>query len=83
MHDKSEVNNMKDNQLCTAIRYYMRLHGYDAKKLAKTIGISEASMYNRLREPDSFRYDELFKLSRLFKTTITFTPEGVKMEVEA
>jgi transposase len=45
--------------------------GYSKKQLAVFLGISLASLYNRLNNPDSFTYKELQALFHYLK----FTPE--------
>ena len=67
-------------QFIAAVDYHMKLRGWEVEDLAKNIGVSRATMYNRINEPETFGYDELQKIAKLFKVSVIFTPEGVVMQ---
>lgn len=71
-------NNAK-SQFVAALDYYMNLRGWRVDDLAEKIGLSRAGLYNKIRNPEMFYYSELLMISKLFKVSVIFTPEGVTM----
>ena len=53
----------KNKELRGQIAYYLETSGYTKKQLALKLGISPASLYNKLNNPDSFTFGEVRKLS--------------------
>ena len=67
------------SQFLAALDYYMNLRGWQVEDLAKNIGITKTTRYNKINKPETFRYDELQMISKLFKVSVLFTPDGVTM----
>ena len=59
-----------------------KMRGWDVEELAKKIGLSRAGLYNKIKRPETFNYDEILMISKLFKVPVIFTPEGVTMGVD-
>lgn len=68
------------SQFIAALDYHMKLRGWGVEDLAEIIGRSRSGLYNKIKEPDTFCYSELQMISKLFKVSIIFTPDGVTME---
>lgn len=49
----------KNKELKSLIAYYLTKSGYSKKELAIKLGISVASLYNKLKNPDSFTFGEI------------------------
>ncbi len=49
----------KNKELKSLIAYYLTKSGYSKKELAIKLGISAASLYNKLKNPDSFTFGEI------------------------
>lgn len=49
----------KNKELKSLIAYYLTKSGYSKKELAIKLGISTASLYNKLKNPDSFIFGEI------------------------
>ncbi len=49
----------KNKELKSLIAYYLTKSGYSKKELAIKLGISTASLYNKLKNPDSFTFGEI------------------------
>lgn len=69
-------------QFIAALDYHMQMRGWDVEELAKKIGLSRAGLYNKIKRPETFHYDEILMISKLFKVPVIFTPDGVTMGVE-
>ena len=69
-------------QFVAALEYHMKMRGWDVEELAKKIGLSRAGLYNKIKRPETFHYDEIVMISKLFKVSVIFTPEGVTMGVD-
>lgn len=67
-------------QFIAALDYHMDLRGWKVEDLAKNIGLSRSGLYNKINEPETFCYDELQMISKLFKVSVIFTPDGVTMQ---
>ena len=52
----------KNEELRCLIAYYLERSGYTKKELALKLGISSATLYNKLKNPDSFTLGEVRKL---------------------
>lgn len=66
-------------QFIAALDYHMKLRGWRVDDLAEKIGLSRAGLYNKISNPEMFHYSELLMISKLFKVSVTFTPDGVTM----
>ena len=55
------------NKIRAEIDYYITMNESSKPKLAKKIGISTSSMYNKYNDPSSITYDELVKLFKIMK----------------
>lgn len=44
------------------IAYYLTVSGYTKPELAEMLGMSSASFYNKLKNPDTFKLDEFLLL---------------------
>lgn len=69
-------------QFIAALNYHMDLRGWKVEDLARNIGLSRSGLYNKINEPETFCYKELQMISKLFKVSVVFTPDGVTMEGE-
>ena len=49
----------KNKELKSLIAFYLTKSGYSKKGLAIKLGISTASLYNKLKNPDSFTFGEI------------------------
>lgn len=54
--------------LVAEIYSFCKVNGMNLEDVAKKIGISTSSMYNRVRRPESFRLNELRALQRLMRS---------------
>lgn len=58
---------MDFNAVPANIKRYMLLRGYSLKQIGCWAGISERTMYARLRDPDTFTLGELFGIAKHLK----------------
>ena len=59
----------KNQELNAKIAYYLVKSGYKKPELAVRLGISTASFYNKLKNPDTFTFKELRNLFSIMKLT--------------
>ena len=57
----------KNKELRALIAYYLTKSGYTKKELALKLGICPASLYNKLKKPETFTIFEFRKLSDLMQ----------------
>lgn len=68
--ERNECKN-KSDLFCRYIESKLIMERYSKKQIAVLIGISLASFYNRLNNPDTFTYHEMQNLFHYLK----FTPD--------
>lgn len=56
-----------NERLREEIRHRGRLVGLDTRSLAKRIGMPESTLYNKLRNPNTFTRGDFMKLAAVFK----------------
>ncbi len=67
-------------QFIAALDYHMGLRGWKVEDLAKNIGISRTALYDKIKRPETFCYRDLQNISKVFKVSVVFTPDGVMMK---
>lgn len=57
----------KTKLLKAEIEYFCTMKGYSIEELAIKLGISRASLYNRMKDINKFTYPEIIKLFSVLK----------------
>lgn len=61
---KQKPISKKDKELVAVIRKYIYIRGVNVEDLAIAMRMSEATYYNRLKNPGNFSIDEIRKISK-------------------
>jgi len=59
----------KTNELRALISYYLAYNNYTKPELALKIGLSSASLYRKLNNPNTFDFGEIRELFNVLKLT--------------
>ena len=65
----------KNKELQVLVRGYLIRSGYNKKELAVKLGMSTASLYNKLNDSDKFTFLEIRNLFSIMR----FTPTQIQM----
>lgn len=67
----------KNAPLVALVHGRLEADGMNVAELAALIGMDDSTLYRRLRNPDSFRLDELRKLLHYYRVTPEFLKEVI------
>lgn len=59
----------KNNEIRGRISYYLTVGGYSKQELADQLGVCIATLYNKLKRPETFTLEELRRLKLILKLT--------------
>lgn len=59
----------KNKEIKGQISYYLEVEGYTKKDLALQLGICVATLYNKLKNPDTFTLEEVRNLKIILNLT--------------
>ena len=64
---EKQKKEQKTRMINAEIEYYLKWEGYTKEQLATKLGISLASLYNKVKDVDKFTYKELRRLCNVLK----------------
>lgn len=67
------ANDLRSRELRGLVSYYLTKYNYNKSELALKVGISPASFYRKLDNPQTFSFGEFQKL----KDILNLTPEQI------
>ena len=69
MKKELEKRDKKNNVINGQISYYLNVEGYTKAELAGQLGMCVATLYNKLKNPNSFTLEEVRNLKMILNLT--------------